>query len=394
MRTSIVVFALIVAACGGQVATTPSIPAPETSTPADPSHGTTAGPSPASVASLDPSTVPPGRIAYMRVDADEVERYFTVTSVGADERLLFETTGCACIRWSPDGSQIWTVTDVDGVLRFTTRDPDGNNVQIHVPRIKTLSLAPGFGSADGRHVAFFGWDDTHPERLGVWAARTDLSDLHLVTPIPDGVLGVDPIGMSADGAFIYFHGDLGENTDNEFHHAGNVYVIGTDGTGLRQLNPVGTKTEITGTGLSPDGRHFAFTAWQVGKGALGNALFVVDGADGNPLRVTDWTPGLWGASWAPTSDWLALTQVIEGPVASIIRPDGSGLRTIAPAGVAEAVFGPVWSPDGTHFLVRRGTQHRNDLWVIDLEGMYVWQVTHRPAAYDIYHWAGPSRAGE
>ena len=33
------------------------------------------------------------------------------TQIGGNEHALFETRGCACIRWSADGSQIWTVTE-------------------------------------------------------------------------------------------------------------------------------------------------------------------------------------------------------------------------------------------------------------------------------------------
>jgi hypothetical protein len=125
--------------------------------------------------------------------------------------------------------------------------------------------------------------------------------------------------MSADGSQVYFHGDLGPNSDNDFHHAGNVYVIDDDGTGLRQLNPEDTKTEITGTGLSANGGALAFTAWQAGSGEKGNALFVV-GPDGKAERVTEWTPGLWGAVWAPTGEWIATTQSFgSSPVPSLIR---------------------------------------------------------------------------
>jgi len=387
MRSVVIVLALLVTACGAPANPTIGV------APTTPGTATSATPAiPASTTAPDAATVPPGRIAYMRVDPDEVERYFVVDSLGENEHALFETKFCACIRWSADGTQIWTVTETETGLRYTTMEPDGSNKVVYTPDIPTLSLAPGFGSADGKHVAFFGWDDTKPSRTGVWAAKVDLADLHHVTGVPDGVLGIDPIGMSADGSHIYFHGDLGPNSDNGFHHAGNVYVIANDGTGLRQLNPVGTKTEITGTGLSADGRRFAFTAWEAGKGDQGNALFVVDGPEGIAHKVTDWMPLLWGASWAPSGEWIALTQDGAGAaVASLIRPDGSGLRPISDAGLPEFTFGPVWSPDGTHFLVRRGDQGRNDLWIMDLEGTFVWQVTHKPAAYDIYAWAGPRR---
>ena len=248
--------------------------------------------------------------------------------------------GCACIRWSADGSQIWTVTETETALAYTTQDPDGGNRVVHVPDIPTLSLAPGFGSADGRHVAFFGWDDTDPTRAGVWTANTDLTDLHHVTPVPDGVLGIDPIGMSANGSHIYFHGDLGENTDNDFHHAGNVYVIAADGTGMRQLNPEGTKTESTGTGLSADGRRFAFSAWRVGHGADGNALFIVDGVDGEPVQVTDFGDR-WGASWSPNGEWIGYsTSGDDAALISLIKPDGTGATAVTPKDLSEDITMP------------------------------------------------------
>ena len=393
MSTTLAILGVLVAGCAGpgsSPAATGSPTAGGTSVPGGASPSAGAGAS-TPAASLDPSKVPGGRIAYMRVDPGNLERYFTVDPLGTNEVALFETRGCACIRWSPDGTQLWTVTETDTGLRFTTMDPDGTNVQIHVPDIATLNLAPGFGSADGQQVGFFGWDDTDPSRAGVWIAKTDLADLHQVSATPEGVLGIDPIGMSANGSHLYFHGDLGPSTENDFHHAGNLYVVATDGTGLRRLNPEGTLTEITGTGLSADGARLAFTAWTKGSADEGNALFIVDGPAGEAARVTDWTPGLWGASWAPTGDAIAITQS-EGAVRvpSLIAPDGSGLRPISANGTSEAAFGPVWSPDGSHFLVRRGGQHDNDLWVIDLEGNDVWQVTHKPASYDIYGWAPPA----
>ena len=340
-------------------------------------------------ASSEVAKVPEGRIAYMRVDADKVERYFTVDTDGTNEHKLFETQHCACIGWDPTGTVLWTTTETDGFVRFTTMDPDGRNKVVYTPDIATLNLAPGFGSADGRYLGLFGWDDSDESRLGLWVARTDLTDLHQVAAAPEGTIAVEPIGMSHDGAHIYFLGDLGPNTDNQFHHAGNVYVVASDGTGLRQLNPSGTKTEVTGTGVSVDGRQFAFTAWQAGGAAAhGNAMFIVDGADAVARRVTDWTVGMWGASWAPGGEWVGYSSDGDATgVISVMRPDGSAAKSITPSDTSVASFGPVWSPDGKHLLIRRGDFHKNDLWIMDLDGRLVWQVTRQPSSYDVYDWA-------
>jgi len=387
MKRHAIIVAVVIAGCavGPRGSTGADVPSAQATVPALPGPGSSSLPSPA--ATLDPSLVPSGLIAYMRVDRDEVERFFTVDTLGENEHALFETKFCACIKWSPDGRQIWTVTETETGLRHTTMDPDGGNVVVFTPEIETLNLVGGFGTADGRHIGFAGWDDTKPARQGIWAANADFTDLHQVTGVPEDVLAIDPLGMSESGSHIYFHGDLGENTETILHHAGNVYVIASDGTGLRQLNPPGTKTEITGEGLSADGRRLAFTAWQVGSADAGNALFVVDGVKGEARRVTDWTVGLWGATWAPGGELIATTQDSGSAlVASLIRPDGTDLRAISPSGDSAASFGPVWSADGSHFLVRRGEFHRNTLWIMDLQGNFVWQVTHEPGSHDVYAW--------
>ena len=239
MKAVIVVFALALAGCNASLGS----PASGNASPSA-ARSPSAASSPSAAPSVDASKVPPGRIRLHARRPGRGRAVFQRHFNGRNEHVLFETKGCACIRWSADGSQIWTVTETDTALAFTTQDPDGGNRVVHVPDIPTLSLAPGFGSADGRHVAFFGWDDTDATRAGVWTANTDLTGLHHVTPVPDGVLGIDPIGMSANGSHIYFHGDLGANTDNDFRHAGNVYVIAADGSDMRQLNPEGTKTGV------------------------------------------------------------------------------------------------------------------------------------------------------
>jgi Tol biopolymer transport system component len=381
--------AFLAAACGGPGGSPilSAVPSPAASAPAP---SPTRGPAASPAATLDASKVPPGLIAYMRVDAGNIERYFVVDTLGANEVPLFETQGCACIRWSPDGTKLWTVAETDTGLRFKTIDPDGGNPGVLVPEIKTLNLVPGFGSADGLRVGFFGWDDTDPSRTGLWVAGTDLSELHQVSTTPDGTVGIEPIGMSHDGSFVYFLGDVGTNTENDFKHAGNVYVVGSDGTGLRQLNPPGTMTEVTGAGVSADGRRFAFTAWEIGSADEGNALFIVDGPKAEAMRVTDWTASTWGASWSPDGEWIGSSTLFHRTgLLSIVKPDGTGGREVTPKDRSEAVTAPVWSPDGAHLLVRRGEPKANDLWIMDLDGDFLWQVTDHPGGHDIYGWAEP-----
>lgn len=152
--------ALLLAGCtgGGTVASvTPGAP-------------TTSGPSPTAVASPvvasgpprpSPSgtpaiaEVPAGRILFHRAGSDGVEHYFTINTDGTDEQALYTREGCACARWSADGTHVQTLDATGhGTFSFTTMKPDGSDVVTITRHIKTLNLAPGASSADGRWIAF------------------------------------------------------------------------------------------------------------------------------------------------------------------------------------------------------------------------------------------------
>jgi Tol biopolymer transport system component len=50
----------------------------------------------------------------------------------------------------------------------------------------------------------------------------------------------------------------------------------------------------------------------------------------------------------------------------------------------------VWSSDGKALLVQNDNTRkggRTDLWVMDLEGTFLGQITHDPSEYGFYSWA-------
>ena len=57
-----------------------------------------------------PPTVIDEIVAFNRIGADGVERYFTARTDGSDEQSLFSAEGCMCIGWSPDRQRA-----VDGI---------------------------------------------------------------------------------------------------------------------------------------------------------------------------------------------------------------------------------------------------------------------------------------
>ena len=138
-------------------------------------------------------------------------------------------------------------------------------------------------------------------------------------------------------------------------------------------------------GLSPDGRYVAFSA----NDGTTDALFVVDIEGGNAQRMTEPAGRIWAVSWSPTGEWIAYTRQ-NGPTSlglSLVRPDGTDKKDIsANDGSHEAAAG-TWSPDGNYLLVKRGTDGHYDLWIMDLEGNFIGQVTHWPSNYGTYSWA-------
>ena len=330
--------------------------------------------------------MPAGRILFHRKGSDGVEHYFTVNTDGTDEQALYDAEGCGCAHWSADGTHVLTLDATEhGTFSFTTYRPDGSDRLVLDNPIETLNLAPGASSADGRWIAFNGWDETDHSNTGLYVASPDLSDLRLVLPLPEGLLAIEPFGIAPDGSRIVFFGETGP--DGGITHGGDNFVVNADGSGLRQLNPPGTKTGYIGQptiSLSPDGGQAAFGA--------GNAVWVVDLEGGDARRITDESGFVWAVAWSPTGEWISYTRFHgHTSVISLVRPDGTDDHEISAPDETDEANAGVWSPDGMYLLVARDsdatTDGLQDLWIMDLEGTYISQVTNEPSSYGTYAWA-------
>ena len=365
-RLAVLPLVLLVAGCQASTSVSPSGPS-----------------SSAPTASTAPSTtpvVPGGRILFDRIGPGEVEEFFTIDTDGTDERAIFTQESCLCTGWSADGTQVWTMGATGhGTWSFTTMAADGSDRQVISPPIETLNLGPAMPSVDGRWIAFDGWDDTDPSRNGVYLGSPDLTDLHLVTPLPEGTIRTEPFGVTPDGSQVVFFADRGEAE----HAEGDLYVVKADGSGLRQLNPPGSThsfIHVAAGSLSPDGRQAAFT--------VDDAVYVAHLDGGDARQITKPAGFTWAVSWSPTGDWITYShQIGSRSVVSLVRPDGTDQKEISATDGSDEAGGGVWSPDGNYLLVRRHAAGGDDLWIMDLEGTYVVQVTHEPSNYGMYAWA-------
>jgi Tol biopolymer transport system component len=343
----------------------------------------TAAASSVATATATAVAIPAGRILFDRVGSDEVEHYFTINTDGTDEQALFTNEGCGCARWSTDGTQIWTMGATGhGTFSFTTMRPDGTDRVVISPPIETLNLGPAMPSADGRWIAFDGWDDKDPSRNGLYLGSPDLADLRLVTRLPHGTVHVDPFGVTPDGSHILF---LAERAD-EPHEAGDLYVVDSSRGGLRRLNPPNTTVSLGAmpASLSPDGRQAAF--------GVNDAVFTVDIDGGEARVITNGGGFVWAVSWSPTGEWIAYTrQHGTTSVISLVRPDGTDQKEISPNDETDEAAAGAWSPDGAYLLVQRDSDATfdgpRDLWIMDRSGSFIGRVTQRPSNYGMYSWA-------
>jgi Tol biopolymer transport system component len=369
-----VAVAVLLAACQAAPATTPTTVA----------NVPSAAPSPESTVAASLAPVPPGRIVFMRGGSDEVEHYFTINSDGTDEREIYTAQECGCAHWMADGSRVMSLGESGkDVWSLMTVRPDGTDRVVIPTPIKTLSLAVGATTLDGKWLAFNGWDNEVPSNAGLYLARPDLTKLRLVVPLQEGINATEPFGVTPDGSKVVFFAETGKAAG--MTHGGDVYVVNADGSHLRRLNPTGTKTGWIGppvVSLSPDGRRAAFAVAEDG-------VYVADLDSGEATLLTDQDGFEWGVAWSPTGEWIAYSLNRGGVnVVELVRPDGTEPHQISAKDDPGGVEWSAWSPDGTALLVQRHPRGKDtDLWIMDLQGNYLGQLTHEPSGYGFYGWA-------
>ncbi len=383
LRPAVVVAVLIVA-IGCQATTSPSTgPSPSEPSAVTSLPSTLDSGRPSASATLELT----GTIAFARGEFPDPEQYFTIRPDGSDERDLFSIEECSCLQFSPDASSVWTLNETAwGTVAFTTVKPDGTGKEVHVPPTKTLSLVtgPGAFTSDGSLIAFYGSDDTRPEAAGLYLAAPDLSGLRRVIGVPNGFEWITPYGISPDGSRVLFFAERG--AAGGVTHTGDLFVVDATGDDLRKLNDDGwllAETRGRPASLSPDGSRATFAA--IRGDSTRSAVFVValDGGQTKPIaNTTNWT---FSAAWAPSGERIAFaTWPSVDAVNAIINADGSDRHDVSRP--SDQVGVAVWSPDGKHLVVVRGPEGSRDVWIMDLDGNFLAQLTHQPGTYTVYDW--------
>jgi Tol biopolymer transport system component len=266
-----------------------------------------------------------GRIAYGQWDQTiEAYKLFTVKPDGTGVLDLQVDTDV--LAWSPDGSKL-LITDLvsgPGRLRPATINPDGSGLKrLDGTPDPLLDLGCHAWSPDGARIACQGFNDDHPELAGLYTLRaSDGGDLVRVTSDLDL-----PGDYSPDGTQIVFI----RQDPNAPPEVGALFVVNTDGSGLRRITP----------------KRFA--------------LFT-------------------GGSWSPDGQWILFAH--DGSLFKV-HPDATGLQRIPLAhGPGRSSAGaPGWSPDGTRIvfaMARTANGSQVDIFTARADGTDLVQVTDTP----------------
>jgi len=220
---------------------------------------------------------------------------------------------------------------------------DGSHLQRIPLRDPPLNLGVGAWAPDGKQLALEGWDDSDPDRNGVYIVGVpDGKGLTRLTKNPDHDV---PMDFSPDGSQIVF---LRAEPDTD-PITGSLYVVNVNGTGLHRITPPGL--DVGGT-----------------------------------------------ARWAPNGKEIVFAGSPTEPRGSIrvVQPDGTGLKKVFEDPKGGTAAAPTWSPDGHKIMfalikasaLNKAGLQPDKLCVIDEDGKGFAVVLDSPDFKNLPDWVG------
>jgi Tol biopolymer transport system component len=254
-----------------------------------------------------------GLIVFGRSGAGLDQRsLFTIAPDGSNEQRL-PITYTDCGEWSPDGSRLHvTASEYPGApLRPAVVNPDGSGFTLFDTNTrKDLNLGCGGWSPDGTRLVLEGFGQ-RSATAGIYVVG--LSDGSGITRLTHGH---DIVPQYApDGSAVIFQRAARDGP-------AALFVIGSDGSGLRRITPWGTAASAGS--WSRDG-HIVFAG----------------------PRDMLWT----------------------------VRFDGTE-RTRVPVDLGGRVYQPRWSPDGTTIVFGLQVSGQTDIYTVHPDGSGLTQLTH------------------
>jgi hypothetical protein len=341
---------------------------------------------------------PAGTIVYGFYDEAAKATYiYAIAPDGTGKRKLTEVDSC-CLTLSPDGRNLlYGQTGSDGRISPTVSGIDGSaSSQWDAPA--GLNLAPR-GWSNTFDLAFEGWDETKATSNGIYLSIDNgggliWGTLKRLTTSPGGHHDI-PLAFAPDGSKLLF---LRNDSGDSVGQMGDLFVVGIDGSGLRQLNPPSTNVRMNdlfgaGATWSPDGLRVAFSGFEASKGPGITSVYVTSAGAGSATAISGPEDNFsTSARWSPDGSWIAFDRDTSagGHDVWLVHADGSGLTNIT-GSIDVGVCCSQWSPDGSQLLLQGAVSDSAvvDLWLVNADGTGQSQLTAEPGEYKWYAW-GPS----
>ena len=143
-----------------------------------------------------------------------------------------------------------------------------------------------------------------------------------------------------------------------FDNQQDIYVMDADGSHLCRLTS--DAADNTNPAWSPDGKQLAFFS---SRDRI-DGIYVMQ-ADGSNVRRVLATSHRTGLDWSADGKYLAVVAPESDGYLSVMDVDGSNVRHV----MAGAGYGRVsWSPDGKSIAIVTGSDHWNQVSVVEADG--------------------------
>lgn len=306
-----------------------------------------------------------GTIAFIRQVNDRVYGggLFVIRPDGSGlRRLTPPSMRVDWYAWSPDGTSI---AYIDRQSSLWLVRPDGSGRRLLLPKSRLQSVGLSW-SPDGTRIAI---TTTGPEGHP-WKGCCSRLRLYVV-PVSGGL----PVPLPA-GKHIGYGVSWSPRGDEIYYDNGGIWAIRPDGTGRRQISPVGSAGS-----LSADGTRFAFNvAVGLRNGNIDRyRAFGVVNADGTGYHVvTTHAYNEYGEVWSPTGQRILYGRANRQGIYAI-GSDSRNNRRVTRDTPPEAGWGALaWSPDGGSIVYDTGGYENTDLYVIGADGRDKVQLTNTP----------------
>ena len=256
------------------------------------------------------------------------EQVYTVDPDGTDEELVYNNSEVG--QWSPDGTRIALVTQLGPPQVLLFNVDDGSSVYFGLPfdRYPGLALFCTVWSPDGARLACEGQGETDPGLTGVYTLRSsDGGDLQRVTSDPTG--DDCPSDYSPNGKRLV----ITRANDTTYE----IDTVKLDGSGMKRITPDGMEFNFCEGSWSPQGNEIAFSAhvpdfnyhssvWVVHSDGTGLRQFPIAGPCGGPFADPT-TYGCFRPIWSPDGQKIVFGRNQDDGQRDLytVNADGSGL---------------------------------------------------------------------